>query len=108
MGDITISLETLLWICAAIGTVAAAFKILSAPLRKLNGKFEKYDELLSNDKKRLDRQEEILNDIKKDLRIQGDMTYQILDHMATHNNTGGMKAALDKYNSFYRHNDKEN
>lgn len=35
---------------------------------------------------------------------QGDVIYQMLDHMVTNNNTGRMKACLDDYNSFNRHN----
>lgn len=50
-----------------------------------------------------------IKDIKKDVSelksndaTNGDMIYQILDHLATKNNTGGMKAALDKYNKHFR------
>lgn len=42
--------------------------------------------------------------IKKDLEELGDVCYQMLDHMATNNNTGGMKKALDEYNKYNRHN----
>ena len=52
-----------------------------------------------------------IKDIKKDVAElkanntqNGDMIYQMLDHLATDNNTGEMKKALDKYNQFYRHN----
>ena len=38
-----------------------------------------------------------LKPIKDDLKIQSDMIYQLLDHASTNNNTGGMKARLDKY-----------
>lgn len=51
-----------------------------------------------------------IKDIKKDVselknndKQNGDMIYQILDHLATNNNTGGMKVALDKYNEYFRH-----
>lgn len=50
-----------------------------------------------------------IKDIKKDVSelksndaTNGDMIYQILDHLATKNNSGGMKAALDKYNKHFR------
>ncbi len=107
MGDVTVSLDTILWILGAIITVAAVVKIVVAPISKLNKKFTTYDQLFENNKERLNKQDNLLKEIRNDLRVQGDMTYQILDHMATHNNSGGMKAALDKYNSFYRHNEKE-
>ena len=51
-----------------------------------------------------------VKDIKEDISIlkqndqkNGDMIYQMLDHLATNNNTGGMKKALDDYNTFFRH-----
>ena len=51
-----------------------------------------------------------VGDIKEDIgvlkendRKNGDMIYQMLDHLATNNNTGGMKKALDDYNSYFRH-----
>lgn len=51
-----------------------------------------------------------IKDIKKDVGelknndlTNGDMIYQILDHLATNNNTGEMKRALDEYNSHFRH-----
>lgn len=48
----------------------------------------------------IDRQKEIQNDVAE----LGDVCYQMLDHMATNNNTGGMKKALDEYNKYNRHN----
>lgn len=36
-------------------------------------------------------------------QMNSDMIYQILDHLATNNNTGEMKRALDKYNAHFRH-----
>jgi len=51
-----------------------------------------------------------VTDIKEDIgvlkendRKNGDMIYQMLDHLATNNNTGGIKKALDDYNSYFRH-----
>lgn len=36
-------------------------------------------------------------------QMNSDMIYQILDHLATNNNTGEMKRALDDYNAHFRH-----
>lgn len=51
-----------------------------------------------------------LSEIKDDVSVlkqndekNGDMIYQMLDHLSTNNNTGGMKKALDDYNQYYRH-----
>jgi len=41
--------------------------------------------------------------LRKDVAKIGDITYQMLDHMSTNNNTGNMKKALDEYNNYFRH-----
>ena len=38
-----------------------------------------------------------LSPIKKDLEMLNSVTYVLLEHRSTNNNTGEMKAALDKY-----------
>lgn len=40
----------------------------------------------------------------KEIKMQGKMIYQMLDHMATNNNTGGMKKYLQEYSEFYMDN----
>lgn len=42
-------------------------------------------------------------DLKANDQINGDMIYQMLDHLATENNTGEMGRALKQYNDFFRH-----
>ena len=44
-----------------------------------------------------------VSQLKKDTTMNSDMIYQMLDHLSTNNNSGGMKSALDKYNEYYRH-----
>lgn len=51
-----------------------------------------------------------IKDIKNDVsvlkdndKINGDMIYQMLDHLASNNNTGQMKRALNQYNEYFRH-----
>lgn len=44
-----------------------------------------------------------ISDLKANDQKNGDMIYQMLDHLATNNNSGGMKKALDDYNSYFRH-----
>lgn len=49
---------------------------------------------------------EIKNDVqemKKDTSMNSDMIYQVLDHLATKNNSGEMNRALKDYNSYFRH-----
>ena len=51
-----------------------------------------------------------IKDIKNDIAElksndskNGDMIYVMLDHLATNNNSGEMKRALDEYNNHFRH-----
>lgn len=46
---------------------------------------------------------EDISQLKENDRKNGDMIYQMLDHLATNNNTGGMKKALNDYNAYFRH-----
>ena len=102
MEDITINVSTLLWISGAIGTLYGAYKIIKSPLDNLNNRFTGYDKMLANDKQRLDELQELCKGMKSDLDMTNDMLYQMLDHMATNNNTGEMKRALDAYNEHFR------
>lgn len=44
-----------------------------------------------------------VSDLKSNDQINGDMIYQMLDHLATENNTGEMSRALKQYNDYFRH-----
>ena len=51
-----------------------------------------------------------VKEIKEDISVlknndqkNGDMIYQVLDHLATNNNSGEMKRALNQYNEYFRH-----
>ena len=46
---------------------------------------------------------EDIGDLKKNDQVNGDMIYQMLDHLASNNNTGQMKRALNQYNEYFRH-----
>lgn len=45
---------------------------------------------------------DMMKPMKEDILMLSNMTYQILDHMATNNNSGGMKKALDDFNAYAR------
>lgn len=45
---------------------------------------------------------DMMKPLKEDVLMLSNMTYQMLDHMATNNNTGGMKKALDEFNAYQR------
>lgn len=76
-----------------LGQVATAIAIVTA--------FWVFGEkIVSSISKMFDKK---LEPIKKDISMLSDVTYQMLDHMATNNNTGGMKEVLNKYNEYGRH-----
>lgn len=78
--------SVMLFIIALGGAILTIVKATSSIVKKaLEPTNQKIDELKENDEK------------------NGDMIYQILDHLATNNNTGEMKRALNEYNKFFRH-----
>ncbi len=49
---------------------------------------------------------DVLGEFNKENReentIQGNMIYEMLDHMATNNNTGNMNRLIKEYSAYYR------
>jgi len=88
----TITSDQIIAVAGLIGALAVIWGVLSKP-------FKAIQEL----QKSMDKLTESMEDVKETVDMQGDMIYQLLNHAATNNNTGGMQAALDKYNEFYRH-----
>lgn len=88
----TISSEQIVAIAGVVSALGIIWAVISKP-------FKAMDEL----KKSVDKLTETVDDMKDDIAVQGDMVYQLLNHAATNNNTGGMREALDKYNAYYRH-----
>ena len=102
--EFTISLSTIIAICTTITVVASAYKIVSKPKKDEDEAKAKVMKMLDNDKVHLDKLDKAMEDIKEHLTFQSDMIYQMLDHLATNNNSGGMKDALDRYNEHFRRN----
>lgn len=50
-----------------------------------------------------DTLDEKLKPMKEDVEMISDVVYQMLDHMATNNNTGAMRQTLNDYNKYSRH-----
>ena len=102
--EITFTLSQIVAICTTLTAIITAYKLVSKPAKDRKERDDKIDKLLDNDKKRLDKLDEVLQDIETTLTFQSDMIYQILDHLATHNNSGGMKRVMDEYNAHFRKN----
>ena len=89
MNDITVG-----QIVVAIGAITALWVFADKILKKIDDIFDRKLKPIKED----------ITLLKKDITMLSDVSYQMLDHMATNNNTGGMKAVLDKYNEYNRHN----
>lgn len=76
-----------------IGQVAAALAVITA--------FWTFYQKVNKSIK--DTFDEKLDPLKKDVEMISDVVYQMLDHMATNNNTGVMKQTLNDYNKYSRH-----
>ena len=74
------------------GVVSLVVNIGSKWLDRKNGLQKDIEEIKSG-----------VKSIKDGNQMNSDMIYQILDHLATNNNTGEMKRALDDYNAHFRH-----
>lgn len=90
--NITITGEQIMTLAAIVGAVSALWAVASKPFKAIKD--------VSN---RLTKMEERIASISKAVEIQGDMTYQLLDHAATNNNSGEMQRALTQYNATFRH-----
>lgn len=88
----TISAEQIIAIAGVISALGVIWAVISKP-------FKAVEEL----KKSVDKLNETVIDMKDDVSMNSDMVYQLLNHAATNNNSGGMRDALDKYNAYYRH-----
>lgn len=92
MGEWTISAQDIITLAAIIAAIGGIYAFVSKPFKAINEVKQSVDNLTKS-----------MEDMKDDLAMNGDMVYQLLNHAATNNNTGGMRDALDKYNEYYRH-----
>ena len=88
----TITLQDVITFAAVLVAISGIWTFFSKPIKAMREIKESIEDLT-----------ESVSDIKETVDMQGDMVYQLLNHAATNNNTGGMQEALDKYNAWYRH-----
>ena len=99
-----LTLKDILYILAAITAVVSFYKLVKKPFDDINTSLKKIETQNDDNKKEVEALKNGFKEVQKDLNNHGDMIYQILDHMATNNNTGNMKRCLDAYNEYNRHN----
>jgi len=88
----TITSDQIILIAAVLGAVGVIVGIVRKPFDSINELKKSVDKLTDN-----------VNDLQDDLRMNGDMVYQLLNHASTNNNTGEMQRALNQYNEYFRH-----
>lgn len=99
-----LTLKDILYILAAITAVITFFKFVKKPFDDINASLRDIKKQNDDNKKEIEGLRDDLKEVKKDVMNHGDMIYQMLDHMATNNNSGDMKRCLDSYNEYNRHN----
>lgn len=88
----TFSTEQILAFASLLGALAVIWGVISKPIKAVRDLQDSVTKLTDK-----------VDEIKEVQDMQGDMVYQLLDHAASNNNTGGMRQALERYNEFYRH-----
>ena len=88
----TFSTEQILAFASLLGALAVIWGVISKPIKAVRDLQDSVTKLADK-----------VDEIKEVQDMQGDMVYQLLDHAASNNNTGGMHQALQRYNEFYRH-----
>lgn len=83
-----------------VGFGGAAWTIVQAVRRIITSALK---ESLKPMQEQLNTLEDNIKTLEQNDKQNGDMIYQMLDHMASNNNSGGMKQALNDYNAYYRH-----
>lgn len=99
-----LTLKDLLYLLAAVTAVISFYKLMKKPFDDISNSLKDIKKQNDDNKKEIEGLRDDFKGIKKDVENHGDMIYQMLDHMASNNNTGNMKRCLDTYNEYNRHN----
>lgn len=87
-------------VCVAVGWFMKVWNLVRRPAESTKAKFEKHDELLDNDNKRIKELEKQFSFLLKALPILLQDDLIILNHLRTENNTGKMQKQEEKLNEF--------
>lgn len=100
----TMTVKDLLWLLAGIITIVTFINTVKKPFDSINTSLKSIQKTTEDNKNDIADLKEDFKSIQKDITNHGDMIYQMLDHLATNNNSGNMKRCLDAYNEYNRHN----
>lgn len=88
----TITTDQIIAVAGVIGALGVIWAVVSKPFKAIEELKKSVDDLTKN-----------VTDMQDDLKMNGDMVYQLLNHASTNNNTGEMQRALNQYNEYFRH-----
>ena len=88
----TITTDQIIAVAGVIGALGVIWAVVSKPFKAIEELKKSVDDLTKN-----------VTDMQDDLKMNGDMVYQLLNHASTKNNTGEMQRALNQYNEYFRH-----
>lgn len=92
-------------VCVAVGWLMKVWGFVRKPAQSMKAKFEKQDELLDNDNRRIKELEKQFSFMLKALPILLQDDLIILNHLRTDNNTGKMEKQEEKLNEFLLNRD---
>ena len=80
-------------IAGLLGAIGVIYGIVSKPFKDIQSIKDSVEEI-----------SESVDKIDKAVLLHGDMIYELLEHAATNNNTGGMAEVKRRFDAEYRHN----
>lgn len=86
----TITSDQIILLASILGAFSVIYGIVKKPFDSIH-----------NVEKSIEKLTEQVKDIQDDLAVNADMVYQLLNHAATNNNTGGMQEALNRYVQYF-------
>ena len=89
----TITTEQIVTIASVLGALAVIYGIVSKPFKDIQSIKDSVEDI-----------GESVEKIDKAVMLHGDMIYELLEHAATNNNTGGMAEVKRRFDAEYRHN----
>lgn len=89
----TITSDQIIMIAGLLGAIGVIYGIVSKPFKDIQSIKDSVEEI-----------SESVDKIDKAVLLHGDMIYELLEHAATNNNTGGMAEVKRRFDAEYRHN----
>lgn len=104
---IQLDMATVIYVASCIGILGAAVKVLYSakqalvkPLDEINDKLKAHDEFLSNDKRRLEKIDYILEDFTESLNMLIKSHRTVLYHLQEGNHSGEIRKEIEELDNW--------